>query len=588
MKNKLIKILLIFMLIVFFTTCSSIKINESYAASGSYYIKVNCETNVVTIYEMDSNGNAGNPIKAMLCSCGSATPSSGVYKLNYKYRWLALYGNVYGQYCSRIVGNILFHSVPYLREGDHNSLEFWEYDKLGTSASAGCIRLKVEDAKWIYDNCGSNTKVEFYYSSDSGPLGKPEVAHISDMPEYLRGWDPTDPESDNPWNNFNDIAFNSYYYANKYSDLKAAFGYDTSKLKTHWYNYGIKEGRQASPAFDVAYYLANNSDLQEKYGNDYYAAYRYYVTGGYNETRKTAENFYVGIYKKYNEDLKDYSNYDAIMHYLNYGYNECRFANFSDEKLKLLFNSKYYADYNPDVKNVFGYDENALFNHWVEYGMQEGRQAIPTFDVKYYLANNADLQKTYGNDYYMMYKQYSNMGYYEYRKSSSEFNCEFYKNFYSDLNNMNSYTAIMHYCIYGKNEGRTGSLKNEEYIFDPVYYANKYPDLKANFGYNPMLLIKHFYKYGIKEGRQASLVFNAKYYLENNSDLTKAFGTDVKKAILHFNRNGIYEVRKTATTFDLTVYKQNYTDLQNTFKDNNFLYYKHYLNYGKNENRICI
>ena len=32
-------------------------------------------------------------------------------------------------YSTRIVRNILFHSVPYTKNGDPGSLEYWEYDK---------------------------------------------------------------------------------------------------------------------------------------------------------------------------------------------------------------------------------------------------------------------------------------------------------------------------------------------------------------------------------------------------------------------------------------------------------------------------
>jgi len=62
----------------------------------------------------------------------------------------------------------------------------------------GCIRLTVEDAKWIYDNCKSGTTVEFYTSEDPGPLGKPDAIKITEHEEY-RGWDPTDPNENNPW-----------------------------------------------------------------------------------------------------------------------------------------------------------------------------------------------------------------------------------------------------------------------------------------------------------------------------------------------------------------------------------------------------
>ena len=50
----------------------------------------------------------------------------------------------------------------------------------GTAASMGCVRMTVEDAKWIYDNCKSGTTVEFYSSENPGPLGKPEAMKITD------------------------------------------------------------------------------------------------------------------------------------------------------------------------------------------------------------------------------------------------------------------------------------------------------------------------------------------------------------------------------------------------------------------------
>ena len=172
--------------------------------SGTKYrLEVNCEQNVVNVYEKDENGEYKNCVKAMLCSIGSATPKSGTYSLK-KYggwEWKGLQGDVFGQYATQITGNILFHSVPYTKKGDNSSLEYWEYDKLGTPASLGCIRLTVKNAKWIYDNCASGTKVYFYKDSNPGPLGKPSERKISGDSE-VNGWDPTDPDSDNPWKNY--------------------------------------------------------------------------------------------------------------------------------------------------------------------------------------------------------------------------------------------------------------------------------------------------------------------------------------------------------------------------------------------------
>lgn len=163
-----------------------------------YYIKINRQQNVITVYEMDENGEYAEPVRAILCSTGlyNATPK-GVFHLSNKYIWRELNGGVYGQYASRITGGVLFHSVPYASK--NKSTLYWDkYNKLGQQASMGCVRLTVEDAKWIYDNCPSGTAVEVYDSEDPGPLGKPEAMKL-DKDNANKGWDPTDPDENNPW-----------------------------------------------------------------------------------------------------------------------------------------------------------------------------------------------------------------------------------------------------------------------------------------------------------------------------------------------------------------------------------------------------
>ena len=127
---------------------------------------------------------------------GTNTPI-GTFKTTKGYTWGALFGGVYGQYSTRITGHILFHSVPYYKK-DPSTLEWQEYNKLGTKASAGCIRMRVIDAKWIFDNIPAGTKVKIYDGSIPKGIIKPSYAKIkSDSPN--KGWDPTDPDKNNPW-----------------------------------------------------------------------------------------------------------------------------------------------------------------------------------------------------------------------------------------------------------------------------------------------------------------------------------------------------------------------------------------------------
>ncbi len=166
---------------------------EPVKKKNPYLIKVNKQMNCVTVYGLDEKDEYAIPVKAMICSTGSGTPL-GTFKTSDRYRWKILDGDVWGQYSTRITGHILFHSVPY-NQKDNTTLKWNYYNKLGTTASAGCVRLTTIDAKWILDNCPKGTTVIIYNDSDPGPLGKPSALKLP----AGTGWDPTDPDSANPW-----------------------------------------------------------------------------------------------------------------------------------------------------------------------------------------------------------------------------------------------------------------------------------------------------------------------------------------------------------------------------------------------------
>ena len=173
-----------------------------HTVSSKYYIEVNRQQNVVIVYLQDQNGNNSDIVKVFVASTGapgSETPL-GVYTTSDKYDTLYLVGDVWGHYAVRIDGPFFFHSVPYFTKGaPWDNLEYLEYNKLGNGASAGCVRLAAADAKWIYDNIGYGTTVKIY-DSDTLPSGvvKPTAIKI-DENSPNRGWDPTDPDPDNPW-----------------------------------------------------------------------------------------------------------------------------------------------------------------------------------------------------------------------------------------------------------------------------------------------------------------------------------------------------------------------------------------------------
>lgn len=187
-----------------FSTCitaNSDILNKNLADNSGrnpYSIHVNRKQNCVTVYTYDESGDYTVPVRAMVCSCGKNNGTiTGTYGIYFKREWHSLFENVYGQYVSGISGDYLFHSVPYYTKSP-DDLEVEEFNKLGSNASLGCVRLSVSDTKWIYDNCANNTEVIIYDDDNPGPLGKPETIKITDL---KCGWDPTDDNKSNPYYN---------------------------------------------------------------------------------------------------------------------------------------------------------------------------------------------------------------------------------------------------------------------------------------------------------------------------------------------------------------------------------------------------
>ena len=164
-----------------------------------YAIDVIRNQNVVVVYGQDDSGEYTKIVQVFTCSTGrdNATPTGTFYTTKGNV-WGSLYGGVWGQYTTRITGDILFHSVPYYSQykGD---LEWEEYNKLGTQASLGCVRLAVRDVKWIFDNCPVGTRVHIFDGNIPSGVWKPSTIQI-DGNHPNRGWDPTDTDSSNPWN----------------------------------------------------------------------------------------------------------------------------------------------------------------------------------------------------------------------------------------------------------------------------------------------------------------------------------------------------------------------------------------------------
>ncbi len=106
-----------------------------------------------------------------------------------------------------------------------------------------------------------------------------------------------------------------------------------------------------------------------------------------------------------------------------------------------VFDAAYYASSNPDVKAIFGTDEQTLYTHYKMFGKNEGRLPVapttyPTpvtppavtnmmengFDPVYYANNNKDVVAVIGNDPQKLYLHYTLFGQNEGRKGCAPTN----------------------------------------------------------------------------------------------------------------------------------------------------------------------
>ena len=132
-----------------------------------YYIDVDITNQTVTIY----NTKDGSIARQMLCSTGfnDLTPL-GTWYMPTKERgderteWYYM-PNAYAwvKYPTKIYYAYFFHSLTYSKNDD-SRMNQDAIDNYGVPASHGCIRLRIDDAKFIAENCLAGTRVRIFKS----------------------------------------------------------------------------------------------------------------------------------------------------------------------------------------------------------------------------------------------------------------------------------------------------------------------------------------------------------------------------------------------------------------------------------------
>ena len=132
---------------------------QGYSSSTGYLILVDrskCKTAIFT-------GNYGNWKYDKYWSCCVGAPSTptitGVYHLGIKALYFDTGDYERCWYKSQISGSYLFHSVLYYRDSGPYKISD---GTMGAWVSHGCIRLDIQNAKYIYDVVPSGTTIVIY------------------------------------------------------------------------------------------------------------------------------------------------------------------------------------------------------------------------------------------------------------------------------------------------------------------------------------------------------------------------------------------------------------------------------------------
>jgi len=230
-----------------------------------------------------------------------------------------------------------------------------------------------------------------------------------------------------------------------------------------------------------------------------------------------------------------------------------------DQSYEGVFDATYYANRYPDLKKVYGMNATKLRDHFLTFGIKEGRQGAVTFNVTYYMTCHPEQQRFLNHDPTRNMLYFLTKGMAAGHRGSAEFDPASYRLRYPDLrklygNNRKAYYT--HYLRVGQSEGRipTGckTLLEPTTVYDGVDYAavysfqdyvNRYSDIKKNYFFDDIAAIKHFVNDGMQEGRVGSEQFRVQLYKSKYDDLQQLFGDDLKAYYTHYLETGISEGR---------------------------------------------
>ena len=339
----------------------------------------------------------------------------------------------------------------------------------------------------------------------------------------------------------------------------------------------------------------------------------YYVNGLENNTKIINNNYiyFINNLFKTNINIESFPN---DFNYKDFTLLEYNLKNNGILKIILYFYNNKIINYNINIfkKNIHKEYLKKIYPETFYYNTEK---------CIYFLYNkfkNITFQDLLDEFNIQLYKHFSKINSFDidfikyHYKIKGIFNKDFkiidlsiYHLFYDDTKNFNTKQLMDHYL---KIESKENKLNNFEKNFDPFFYKHYYFKEFQNF--TNLQLKQHYIKSGYKEKRliQLPTYFSIEFYkiIKNND---KHFNSNIKSNqdyILYYIKHDIHSdtIKKTffnlykdkkyksifnnlsiiPNNFNYLLYKNIYTDLKNL---DEFQCKLHYIEFGKNENRIC-
>ena len=134
----------------------AMSIANGLSSSTGYLVTVDLSNHRTVVFE--GSRNNWTPIKNWICSTGAPSTPTVVGDYTVGIRGYSFGHGYTCYYYTQFYGDYLFHSVLY-----DEGTSVIQDGRLGYSISQGCVRLKIENARWIYDTIPYGTHVKTYY-----------------------------------------------------------------------------------------------------------------------------------------------------------------------------------------------------------------------------------------------------------------------------------------------------------------------------------------------------------------------------------------------------------------------------------------